>query len=260
MNSSDYIKFLGTGGARVVVTNQFRASGGAWLDLGGTRLMLDPGPGSLVKCLTSKPKLSPSKLHGIILSHKHLDHSGDINIMIEAMTEGGFKKRGSVFAPEDAFSEDPVILKYIRDYPAKIEILKAGKTFTFNTLTFTTPLLHLHGKVETYGLIFKTNSYTISWIIDSRYFPPLLEAYHGDIVIINVTRVEPTTKFDHLCVADVKEIVKAIQPKLTILTHFGMTLLKAKPERVALELTQETGFLIKAAQDGMVLKIKEVLQ
>jgi phosphoribosyl 1,2-cyclic phosphodiesterase len=55
-------------------------------------------------------------LDGILLTHKHLDHSGDINVMIEAMTEGGFKKRGVLFAPRDALEEDPVVLKYAMGY------------------------------------------------------------------------------------------------------------------------------------------------
>jgi len=87
---SDVITFLGTAGARFVVARQFLASGGAWLSLGDTQLLLDPGPGCLVQA--TKRKLDPSKLSAIILSHRHLDHCGDINIMIEAMTEGGSKQ------------------------------------------------------------------------------------------------------------------------------------------------------------------------
>ena len=82
---SDTITFLGTAGARFVVIRQFLASGGAWLNLGNTQILLDPGPGSLVQA--AKRKLDPAKLAAIILSHRHLDHSGDINIMIEAMTD-----------------------------------------------------------------------------------------------------------------------------------------------------------------------------
>src|SRR3989338_8557046 len=106
----NWIKFLGTAGARFVMIKQLRASGGVWISYQGSNVLIDPGPGSLVRCSTSKPKLDPGKLDGIILTHRHLDHSNDINVMIEAMTEGGFKKRGTVFLPADAMGEEPVIL------------------------------------------------------------------------------------------------------------------------------------------------------
>ena len=97
-----FIKFVGTAGARFVVMKQLRSSGGVWLSDGKSHLYMDPGPGALVRCLNTKPKLDPSTLDGILLTHKHLDHSSDINVMIEAMTDGGFKKRGVLFAPGDA--------------------------------------------------------------------------------------------------------------------------------------------------------------
>ena len=46
--------------------------------------------------------------------------------MIEAMTQGGTKKRGRVLAPRDAYEEDPVILHYVRNYPASTEFLVPG--------------------------------------------------------------------------------------------------------------------------------------
>ena len=115
----DTLKFLGTAGARFVVSKQLRKSGGLWLSIDNTNVLIDPGPGSLIRCLSSKPKLNPMDLDGIILTHRHIDHSNDINILIEAMTNGGFKKKGVVFAPSDALDDDPVILKYVRDYVEK---------------------------------------------------------------------------------------------------------------------------------------------
>ena len=106
MRVMNKIKFLGTAGARFVVSKQLRSSGGLWLTVDDTNVLIDPGPGSLVRCLVSRPKLNPMDLDGIILTHRHLDHSNDINIMIEAMTNGGFKMRGVVFAPHYAFEGD----------------------------------------------------------------------------------------------------------------------------------------------------------
>jgi phosphoribosyl 1,2-cyclic phosphodiesterase len=245
---SDVITFLGTAGARFVVIRQFLASGGAWLSLGDTQLLLDPGPGCLVQA--TKRKLDPSKLSAIILSHRHLDHCGDINIMIEAMTEGGMKKRGIVFAPTDALDQDPVILSYIRDKPEKVEILTEGGHYQVDDICFETPVRH-HHPVETYGFIFRTPRHTFSWITDTKYFDDLSHYYTGDLLIINVVRLNPGAPVDHLSLPEAKQIIEETKPKVAILTHFGMTMWRARPWELAQKLADETGISVIAARDGM---------
>ena len=142
--SQKWIKFIGTAGARFVVAKQLRSSAGLWLSLQGVNLYLDPGPGALVRSLSSKPRLEPTKLDGILLSHKHLDHSGDINVMIEAMTEGGYRPRGVLFAPQDALEEDPVVFRYVRSYLEKIEVLKENSQYSLGNLKFSTGKKHQH--------------------------------------------------------------------------------------------------------------------
>src|SRR4030042_2661530 len=149
-----FLKFIGTAGARFVVMKQLRASGGLWMSVEKTNLSIDPGPGALVRCLSSKPKLDPSALDAILLTHKHLDHSGDVNVMIEAMTDGGFKKRGVLFAPEDALEDDPVVLRYLRDSLERIEILRENSEYRIGEIQFSTAKRHQH-RVETYGLNFR---------------------------------------------------------------------------------------------------------
>jgi ribonuclease BN (tRNA processing enzyme) len=46
-----------------------------WFTVGRTNFVVDPGPGALVRATAKrKPKLDPTRLDGIILSHGHLDH------------------------------------------------------------------------------------------------------------------------------------------------------------------------------------------
>ncbi len=252
----NYIKFLGTAGARIVVSKQLRASGGVWLCLDEVNILVDPGPGTLVRCTSSRPKLDPTKLDAIILSHRHLDHSSDVNIMIEAMTEGGFKKRGTLFAPQDALSVDPVVLKYVRTYVKAIKILKEKSSYQIKDVSFTTPLRHIHGSVETYGLNFKTSTFTISFIVDTRFFPELVRHYRGDILIINLVRLKPS-HLDHLCLDEAKKIIEEVRPRVAILTHFGMTILRAKPWKLAQQMEEELGIKVIAARDGMMFEPKK---
>ncbi len=238
-----------------MVAKQILASGGFWLNLGGTQMLVDPGPGSLVQA--TRRKLDPSRLDAILLSHKHLDHSGDVNAMIEAMTEGGFKKRGMLLAPLDALENDPVVLRYLRGFLAEIKVLTEGGKYRVGTVEIETPLRHRH-EAETYGMVFSTTACTISYIADTRYFDELCTRYRGELLIINVLRLDPDDRFDHMSVADVARIVQALRPKVAILSHFGMTIWRARPWEQAERLSQQTGVRVIAARDGMRFDLKQL--
>lgn len=253
-SEENYIKFLGTAGARFVMIKQLRASGGIWVSYKGTNVIIDPGPGSIVRCATSKPKLDPTILDGIILTHKHLDHSNDINVMIEAMTEGGFKKRGTVFVPSDALEIEPVISSHVRSFPESIVILEESKQYEIGNIKFTTPKKQLHS-VETYGLKFLFDKLTVSLIADTRYFEGIEDFYKADIIIINLVFFEPRPGIDHLNIEEAKRIIKGINPDTAILTHFGMSMLKKKPHELAEKMKEELGINVVAAYDGMKLVI-----
>jgi len=51
---------------------------------------------------------------------------------------------------------------------------------------------------------------------------------------------------------DVKRIVMECKPKVAILTHFGMTLLRANPWKQAKSIEDSTGIKVVVAKDGMV--------
>ena len=112
------LTFMGTAGARFMVAKQLAASGGLYLEDGNARIALDPGPGAIVQY--AKRKVDLTKLDAIVVSHRHLDHCGDVNVMVEAMTEGGFAHRGRLFCPSDALDDDPVVLKYLRRFPQEV--------------------------------------------------------------------------------------------------------------------------------------------
>ncbi len=274
---------LGSGGARIVVAKQLRASGGIWFSLGGTQFLLDPGPGALVKMTGSRHRLDPTKLAGILLSHRHLDHSGDVNNMIEAMTMGGTEPRGTLFAPSDALEgDDPVVLKYVRPFLKQLVTLKEGGSYELGSVRFSCPVRHQH-RGEVYGFRFETGrsqkpearcqksevqtglkeensertepGLTVSYIADTRYFPELAEHYRADVVIMNVVRLEPSN-LDHLHAPDAEELVKAIRPKLTVLSHFGMKMLAARPWVIAREMSERTRCQVVAATDGMLVDLE----
>lgn len=245
-----------------MIISQLLATGGIWLSLNGTEILVDPGPGCIIQ--STKRKLKAENLSAIIVSHRHLDHSADTNVMVEAMTEGGRRRQGSFFAPADAFDPEPIIFSYLKKRLDRIEVLKEGGTYAVGDVTFTTPVPHLH-QVETYGLVFKTPKHTFSIITDSSFFDGLCQSYHGELLIMNIAFLEPRPRSlnpelptDHLSVPDAERLIREIKPKAAILTHFGMTMWRAKPWEIAEQLSQKTGVRVIAAQDGMKFDLTEL--
>jgi ribonuclease BN (tRNA processing enzyme) len=258
--TGDTITFLGTGGARVMVANQILASGGLWLDLDGTQILVDPGPGCIVQ--STKRKLRAEKLSAIILSHRHLDHAADVNIMVEAMAKSGFKPNGWLFAPSDALESEPVIFSYLRAYLNGVEVLQEGKTYSVGNISFITPVRHKH-RVETYGMVFKTAEHTFSYIADTGYFDGVCDNYGAELIIINVVFLEAGMRMgdvpiDHLSVPEANHIIATLKPKVAILTHFGTTMWRAKPWEVAQKMSQETGVRVVAARDCMRFDLSQL--
>lgn len=249
----DSLKFLGTAGARFVMIKQLRASGGIWISSGGTRVLIDPGPGSIVRCSQAHPRIDPSLLDAIIITHRHLDHANDINVMIEAMTEGGFKKKGTVFAPSDAFGDDQIILKHCLKFPEKIELLSADKDFQVGDFSFHTSMRLVH-PVETYGLRFKLGKVDIALLADTRYFDGVEAFCNADLLILPVVFPQPREGIDHLGFAEAVQIIKKAKPKQVILTHFGMMMLKENPALLAKKASKELGIPVCAAFDGLTIK------
>lgn len=243
---------MGTAGARYVVAKQLRASAGLLLNLKGKYLLFDPGPGTLVHL--AKRKLYPEKVRTIIVSHKHLDHSADLNIMVDAITEGASKKRGKVFLTEETLREG-LLLDYLRSALEELVILRPKQFYQDEPFLFKTTSLLKH-TAENYGFIFEWEEKKLGILTDTAYFPELFEEFKEcSYLIINVVRFEPKEGVWHLSVPEVKKLLKELRPDLTVITHFGMTMLKANPFKVAQSMSSELGLKIISAYDGMRLTL-----
>jgi ribonuclease BN (tRNA processing enzyme) len=256
-SGKDEIIFLGTGGARYVIATQLRATGGVLLRIQGNNVLVDPGPESLCRLLTYVPEIDPEQLNAIVLSHKHIDHSADINVYLDIMTKGGFRKRGILLAPADAFGTDGVIFSYLIPHVREIITITQGLECSIGKLKFKFPLRHEH-RVETYGFRLACDACSISYIADTKFFSGIIPAYGADIIILNLLSLSPSD-IDHLSIPDCERIIRGIQPKVAFITHFGMTILKTGPLTVARQLEEKTGVPVYAAEDGKRYSISSLL-
>lgn len=229
-----------------------------WLRLGETQIHVDPGPGALVRALESVPPCNARELDAIVLSHKHLDHSGDVNAMVEAMTSGGFRPRGTLLAPDDAFDCEPVILPYVRRFPAHLERLQpSAGPYRIGGVELRTSCAHAHA-VQTYGLHFEYDGLRIAYLPCGRYFDGLAADYarlRPNVLIVNVLRFRDEMNVDHLTWDDARRVIADVRPQVAVFQHFGTKMLEADPRRLAQELEDDLGLRAIAAYDGLTLDV-----
>ncbi len=237
-----------------------------WWRFGDTQIHVDPGPGALVRALSHVPPCEPAKLDAIVLSHKHLDHAADVNVMIEAMSQGGWRPRGMVLAPQDAIEGEPVIFPYLRRFVPRWEQLREhGGPYMIGEVEITGSIRHNH-PVETYGLHVRYpnggSEVRVSYLPCTRYFDGLITdytAYKPDALIVNVLRYEDKLDVDHMTFEQAKSIIAAVRPRVAVLTHFGTRMLEADPRKLAQSLEDELGLRVHAARDGWTLDLETEL-
>lgn len=256
----DSLKFLGTAGARFAVATQARHSGGLVWTLGGRTIWVDPGPGALVRALAARPKVDPSRIDALVVTHRHLDHTGDATAVVEAMTRGGFAPRGTLLGPRDALEEEPVVFRYAQKFVARRLVLEEGSRHELSPgLVLDTPLAHDHG-VETYGYRLSTPGFTAAHVVDTYWMDRLADAYAGvDLLVVNATRERGRDRrYLHLGVDDAEQLAAAIRPRLLVLTHLGMQLPRARADAAALAISGRTGVPAVAARDGWRLLLDDL--
>nr|HUM34507.1 MBL fold metallo-hydrolase [Candidatus Saccharicenans sp.] len=109
-----------------------------------------------------------------------------------------------------------------------------------------------------YGLKFYLPGGTVGFLTDTKFFPGLIKAYQDvSILVLNVVRAEGREHDNvlHLSADEAGEIISGVKPQKAYLTHFGMTMLRADPRKVAEKLTEATGVEVIAAYDGLQVEI-----
>lgn len=249
--AKDFIHFFGTTGNKEIFFKKIRSSGGLYIRVDDTNIMIDPGPSTFYKYINQYE----DKIDGIILSHIHIDHSNDLNIFVEFMTEGGETKRGTVLLPKQAI-EEKVLFPYLKDFPKDLEMIKPSSKYQIKNVEILSSIEHRHG-VESYGFQIKTKNHRIGFVTDTAYFPELLTSYKDcEILIMNVPYfIQDKPKPKHLDIANVEEFIKEVKLRKVILTHFNCNLLNSNPDRIAEELSKKYEIDVIAAQDDMIFEL-----
>lgn len=252
------ITFLGSGGGRFITITQMRSTGGFLIN-SSVRLYVDPGPGALVR--SWRYKLDPRKLDAIFVSHRHVDHCSDLEVMVEGMTIGVTKKRGVLIASRSVIEGDethtPAISKYHTDSLEEVHVATPGDRFVLGEdELIITP--SIHSDPTTIGFRMKTAEGDISYIPDTEYFEGLKKFHDGArIVIASVTRPQDMKIPYHLTTEDAVYFLRGLKkkPELFVINHVGMKMHFANPHKEAKFIENVTGVKTVVAKEGLKVMI-----
>ncbi|NPB06673.1 MAG: MBL fold metallo-hydrolase [Aquificae bacterium] len=247
------VLFVGTAGGRVTTFRLLRRSGGFLVEQSGSFAHVDPGPGAFV--YLKELGVPYTSLELFLLSHLHLDHSADLNALLEAATDGGKRDGVAVFAPKSVFEgEDRVLFPYLRRRLTREGFFEQGHELSFKSWRVKPVYRHAHHGTPTYSFLVNE---TVLYVPCSRFEERMLEYMPEGVplLVINTTFYRRRPFVDHLSAEEAALIIKRVKPKRAVITHFSKEMLKAGPERVAEELSAETGHEVLAAYDGMVVEV-----
>jgi ribonuclease BN (tRNA processing enzyme) len=249
------ITFLGSGQGSYVIGRNILSSGGIILQVDDNQFHIDPGPNALKNA--AQCGINPRANTALLVSHAHLNHANDINAIIDAMTYGGFDKTGVLVSNKTVVNGlegyVPPLNPYYRDFLERFIILEPGQRVGINEIEVLA-LKAKHSEPNTIGFKFFTPYFTLAYSSDTRYFPELIEEYkNSNILILNVPYTNKEDAKQNLCIEDAIRIIKEVAPRLAIIQHFGIDMVKADILFQIREIQKTTGIQTIAAKDSMVV-------
>lgn len=250
------IVFIGTGGGRINLLLQFRGTGGFRINSESANIHFDPGPGALTNSIRFKQK--PLKLDALVVTHSHIDHSNDANVIIEGISQHALKKRGVLITTKETVEGDGrMITPY---HQSKIETIykaKEGEKKKFRTKKgeFEIEIIKAKHDIEdAFGLKLFMDGKVIGYTGDTEYYTEIGNNYKGcDYLIVNCMKPADDPFAGHMTADDVARLVKEAKPKLAVITHMGMKMLRAGPNKEAGKIEKKSGIKTIAAYDGLKL-------
>jgi len=251
------IVFLGTGGGRFNLISQLRRTGGFAI-LGSTRFHVDPGPGALAAC--HEFSIDPKKTDAVVVTHNHIDHLNDAELMLEAINCYPDQKRGILVSTKsvlvaDEFGERSISTYFTRK-AERAHVVAQGKQIALKGAVLT-PTPVRHEDKTGFGFVLEMDGARIGYTSDTEYFPSLPKHFpRCDILIANNLKAGADGVPGHLYSTTTAKLLSECSPKLCVLSHMGRSLIKSGPAAEAKKIEAQSGVRTIAAEDGMRLDVR----
>jgi len=192
----------------------------------------------------------------LLVSNSSLYNCNDVNAVIDAMTYSGFDKKGVLLGSKSVINGTDAIKPYLTDVSKecleRFIVLSPGQHVGINDVEIQA-LKTINKDISALGFKFFTPEFTVSYCSDTKYSVEIAEQYKGsNILIFNYLSSD---KKDNVGLSreDIIKIVKKVNPRLVILTHFGIKVIESDPLYESREIQKQTGVQTIMAKDGMII-------
>jgi len=252
------IKFLGIGAGDITMLLQIIPTSSIYVELDSLKFVIDPGPGTLINMKINK--VNPLELNGLVVSHLHPDHCADANAILSGIT----KKPSFLIAEETCLipkdASYPCISKYHQELVDNVYPVNGGESIKIGNLNFY--VFSSKHYLPTVGFRMM-GSKTIGYPSCGSYYNGQENDYEKcDVIVFNtfVPYNKKTPSDLHTGVDDVIKLINNLKhkPKLIILQHFSLEMLRANPNTQAEIVQKETGVKTIAASYGFEVNLDEL--
>ncbi|MBS3150628.1 MBL fold metallo-hydrolase [Candidatus Woesearchaeota archaeon] len=240
--------FLGDKGSDALPYSN--GNGGFILRVNDFSFHFDPGPGTLTKAEGLGINLANTNC--VLVSHNHLTHCNDLNLVVNLMTSNGMDSRGFLISTNDVIYGEDTLGKKQRGYLARASSIKPREVVMVDT--FMVSGLKTKHSVDCLGFKVSTEHFNLVYTGDTGYFNGIEKEYaDANILIANCVKGFNSADENNLTADDVVRIILDVKPQLVILTHFGKSLLQSPQMYLAREIYRRTKIQTIAARDGLII-------
>jgi L-ascorbate metabolism protein UlaG (beta-lactamase superfamily) len=174
-----------------------------------------------------------------------------VNAVVEAMTLAGLDRKGVAIGAKSVVLSNGVLTPFHQSLVERVIALDKGQKVGIEMVEIHAVPVEAHDATAI-GFKFYCPRFTLGYVPETKYTKELVDNLSGSDILI-ITLPVPENK-ENKCVMDKMDAMKLVQkirPRLAIITHFGLDMLRADPLIVARDIQRKTNVQTIAAKDGL---------
>lgn len=250
------LTFLGSGGDIFSVGKGVLSSGGVLLEIDNNLFLIDPGVGTIRAAKNAGVNLR--RVVGVLVTSSGLHHCHDLPAVLAVMSHEGFDPHGVVLAPSSVVSGydgSPPLLhpSYARFAEKVVAVGRSTQRVGINSVEIKIlPAVSVDESAVGFQIV--GSSERISFTGDTGLSEEVMQAHMGaSTLVCNLALPAGESDKYHLSEVDVARLAEVVNPRILVITHFSVKILRKDPRSVGRDLSTATSARVVVAEDGLEL-------